>query len=53
MGVKAADLALEGASGLMVALQGTEIVTVDLAAACSQPRLVPSAICELARWFTV
>jgi 6-phosphofructokinase 1 len=53
MGVKAVDLALEGASGVMVALQGTEIVAVDLDAACSQPRLVPPAICELARWFTV
>jgi phosphofructokinase-like protein len=52
-GVKAAELALEGSSGVMTALRGDEITTVDLSEAVSEPRhLDPSRYAEAA-WFLV
>jgi phosphofructokinase-like protein len=52
-GVKAAELALEGSSGVMTALRGDEINTVDLSEAVSEPRhLDPSRYAEAA-WFLV
>lgn len=53
MGVKAAELAMAGTSGVMVAVQGTEMVAVDLATACAEPRSVPALLCEISGWFTV
>lgn len=50
-GVKAAELAEEGASGMMVALNGTEIVTVDLAESCREVRHLDPARLEEAAWF--
>jgi phosphofructokinase-like protein len=50
-GVKAAELALEGSSGVMTALRGDEITAVDLSEAVSEPRhLDPSRYAEAA-WF--
>ena len=53
MGVKAAELALEGRSGVMVALQRDEMVAVPLADACDQPRAVDPSRHADARWFGV
>lgn len=50
-GVKAAELALEGETGKMVAYQGDDIVPVDLAEACSQPRNLDPARHREASWF--
>ena len=50
-GVKAAELALEGESNVMVALQGDEIVPVDLVQACEEPRNLDPARYEEAAWF--
>lgn len=50
-GVKAAELALEGESGVMVALQGDDIVPVDLADAVKEPRSLDPARFEEASWF--
>jgi 6-phosphofructokinase 1 len=50
-GITAARLALEGASGVMVALQGDEIVAVDLEEACREPRLLPTNRFLDASWF--
>jgi ATP-dependent phosphofructokinase / diphosphate-dependent phosphofructokinase len=50
-GVRAAELALERTSGVMTALHGDEITTVDLAEAVSEPRrLDPERFAEAA-WF--
>lgn len=51
LGVKAAELAVSGEQGVMVAVRGTEIVAVDLASACAQPRLVPRSLYEEVVWF--
>ena len=51
LGVKAAEFALSGQHGVMAALRGTEIVAVDLATACAQPRSVPLSRLEEAKWF--
>ncbi|MGH8928191.1 MAG: 6-phosphofructokinase [Acidimicrobiia bacterium] len=51
LGVKAAELALSGQDGVMVAVRGTDIVAVDLATACAQPRSVPPSRFEEATWF--
>ncbi len=51
MGVRAAESAMNGASGVMVALRGSEIVEVDLAAACATPRTLDPALYEDATWF--
>jgi 6-phosphofructokinase 1 len=50
-GLAAAELALEGRSGLMVALRGTEIVAVNLAEACAEPRSVPRSRWDESAWF--
>lgn len=51
MGVKAAELAMEGGSGLMVALQGTEIVPVSLDEAVNTPRQLDPGVFRDASWF--
>lgn len=53
LGLRAAEAALSGERGVMVALRGTEIVTVDLASACVEPRLIPLSLYEEAAWFMV
>lgn len=50
-GVAAAELALEGESGVMVALRGEEIVPVDLKEAVAAPRNLDPARFEEAAWF--
>jgi 6-phosphofructokinase 1 len=50
-GVKAAELALEGQSSVMVALQGNDIVPVDLNQACDEPRNLDLARYSEASWF--
>lgn len=52
LGVTAAELALDGRSGVMVALSADEIVAVPLAEACAEPRLVPAARHVQASWFS-
>jgi len=51
LGIKAAELALEGATGMMTALRGDQIVAVDLEDAVSQPRLLDPDRYEDAAWF--
>lgn len=51
LGVKAAELAVAGQHGVMVAVRGTDIVAVDLATACAQPRMIPPSRFEEASWF--
>jgi len=50
-GVRAAEVALSGASGVMVALKGDEVVEVDLEASCRDVRSVPLDIYDDAAWF--
>jgi ATP-dependent phosphofructokinase / diphosphate-dependent phosphofructokinase len=50
-GVAAAEAALAGKTGVMVALRGESIVTVDLADACAEPRLVPQNRWDEVNWF--
>jgi 6-phosphofructokinase 1 len=50
-GIKAAELAMSGESGLMVALRGDSIVPVDLADACSEIRRLDVGRYEEASWF--
>ena len=52
-GVKAAELALEGRSGLMVALKGRDIVAVDMEQACSEIRDLGQDLVRTASWFVV
>ena len=47
----AARLAMDGTSGVMTALRGTEIVPVPLAEACASVRDVPEPLFEVARTF--
>ena len=49
LGVAAADLAVAGAFGRMVALRGTEIVDVPLDVVRADPRAVPPEILDVAR----
>jgi 6-phosphofructokinase 1 len=49
LGVAAADLAVSGAFGRMVALRGTEILDVPLDVVRAEPRGVPPAILDVAR----
>jgi len=51
LGTRAADLAVEGASGVMVALRGAEIVPVSLAEACADIRGVDDDLFDVARTF--
>lgn len=53
LGVAAAELAIEGRSGVMVALQRDEIVAVPLGDACGEPRQVNPSRHDEARWFSV
>ena len=48
LGVAAADLAVAGAFGRMVALRGTEILDVPLDVVRAEPRAVPPAILDVA-----
>ena len=50
-GVKAAELALEGESDVMVALRGDDIVAVDLERACEEPRNLDPDRYREAAWF--
>jgi 6-phosphofructokinase 1 len=51
LGVAAADLAASGASGVMAAVRGTEIVSIPLAEACAEVRGVDEARFDVARTF--
>jgi len=51
MGTKAADLAIEGQSGVMVAMRGTEIVSVPLSLGCSEIRGVDDELYDTAETF--
>ncbi|HDI10948.1 MAG TPA: 6-phosphofructokinase [Candidatus Acetothermia bacterium] len=52
LGVRAVELALEGASGVMVGMQGEKVVPVPLEeVAANSPRLVPDELIELAEIF--
>ncbi|MBT8198093.1 MAG: 6-phosphofructokinase [Acidimicrobiia bacterium] len=51
LGVAAADLAVAGESGVMVALRGSEIEPVPLAEACATVRGVPENLYEVASAF--
>ncbi|MBU1866674.1 MAG: 6-phosphofructokinase, partial [Actinobacteria bacterium] len=51
LGAKAADLAAEGASGIMVALRGAAIVPVPLEEACADIRGVDAELYDVARTF--
>ena len=53
LGVRAAELAMAGESGVMAAVRGGEIVSVDLALACAQPRLLPRTQYDETVWFGV
>lgn len=50
-GVRAAELALDGETGVMAALQGDDIVSVDLATAAQEPRNLDVSRFEEASWF--
>jgi len=49
-GVRAAELAMRGETGVMVALHGDEITTVDLAAATAEPRNLDTKRFDEASW---
>lgn len=50
-GIKAAELALEGQSGVMAAMRGDDIVAVDLHEACRTVRQLDPARYQEAAWF--
>lgn len=50
-GVSAAEIALAGESGVMVALHGDEIVPVDLSTAVAEPRSLDRSRFDEAAWF--
>lgn len=50
-GIRAAELALEPKTGVMVALKGDEIVAVDLEEAVAEPRNLDRGRFEEAAWF--
>jgi len=52
-GIRAAEAALAGEHGIMVASRGTEIVLVPLSEAVSVPRPIPTSRLDDARWFGV
>jgi 6-phosphofructokinase 1 len=51
LAVTAADLAVKGESGVMVALRGADISAVSLEAACASVRGVPEELYEVAKTF--
>jgi 6-phosphofructokinase 1 len=52
-GIRAAEAALAGEYGMMVASRGTEIVLVPLSPSVSEPRSVPRARLDEVAWFGV
>ncbi|HEX6301588.1 MAG TPA: ATP-dependent 6-phosphofructokinase [Acidimicrobiia bacterium] len=50
-GVRAAELSMVGETGVMVALRGDDIETVDLAVAVAEPRNLDIARLDEAAWF--
>lgn len=50
-GLAAGELAVEGRSGVMVALRGDDIVAVDLGSACEEPRNLDTSAYAEAAWF--
>ncbi len=53
LGIRAAETALAGDHGVMVATRGTDIVLVPLASAVSEPRSVPQSRLDETAWFGV
>ena len=51
LGAKAADMAVAGESGMMVAMQGAEIVGVPLSLGCSEIRGVDDDLFDVAETF--
>lgn len=51
LGVKAVDLAIDGASGVMTSLRGQEIAAVPLEEACAHIKKVPPELFEVAGTF--
>ena len=51
LGVAAADLAVEGNSGVMVGIRGTKIVPVPLEEACAEVKGIPSDLYDVSRTF--
>lgn len=51
-GVKAAEIALTGGGGVMVGLNGNDVVAVDLEEACAEPRLLDPSFLAEAAWFS-
>lgn len=51
LGVKATEVAMEGQSGVMVALRGDEIIPVDMADAVAEPRRLDLDTYREASWF--
>jgi len=50
-GIKAAELALDGATGVMVALRGNDIATVEMEGVVSEVRVLDPVLLEEAAWF--
>jgi len=50
-GIKAAELALDGATGVMVALRGNDIATVEMEEVVSEVRVLDPVLLEEAAWF--
>ena len=50
-GIAAAELAIEGEQGVMVALQGPDVVSVDLGTACREVRHLDEQRYREAEWF--
>ncbi len=53
LGIRAAEAALDGDFGMMVASRGAELVLVPLSAAVSEPRSVPQPLLDDTKWFGV
>jgi 6-phosphofructokinase len=53
MGIRAAEAAVEGDHGMMVASIGEEMVLVPLSSAVEEPRSVPGARLDEVDWFLV
>lgn len=51
LGVKAAEFALEGRTGVMMAVKGDEIRAVDLGRACEKIRDLDTDLIDVAGWF--
>lgn len=53
LGLTAVEFALEGQSGVMVAMRSGDIVAVPISDACREPRLVPPSRHAETDWFSV